>query len=137
MASSRHHARKAAVQALYQWDLTQQQVNEIETQFEQIHDLQNVDRKYLREVMNEVPDKAQELETLIAPFIDRDFQAVDPVERAILRLGAYELSNKPDVPTKVVINEMIELAKVFGSDHSFKFVNGVMDKLASSVRKDK
>ena len=137
MASSRHNARKAAVQALYQWDLTQQQVNEIETQFEQIHDLQNVDRKYLREVMNEVPDKAQELETLIAPFIDRDFQAVDPVERAILRLGAYELSNKPDVPTKVVINEMIELAKVFGSDHSFKFVNGVMDKLASSVRKDK
>ena len=137
MASSRHNARKAAVQALYQWDLTQQQANEIETQFEQIHDLQNVDRKYLREVMNEVPDQAQELETLIAPFIDRDFQAVDPVERAILRLGAYELSNKPDVPTKVVINEMIELAKVFGSDHSFKFVNGVMDKLASSVRKDK
>jgi len=135
MASNRHNARKAAVQALYQWDITQQRTDEIEPQFEQIHDLQNVDRKYLREVMKQVPETTDELEQLVTPFIDRDFSSIDPVERAILRLGAYELSSKPDVPTKVVINEMIELAKVFGSDHSYKFINGVMDKMASSVRK--
>lgn len=135
MPSNRHNARKAAVQALYQWDLTKQRTDEIEGQFEKIHDLQNVDRKYLREIMHEVPDATEELEEIIAPFLDRKFSALDPVERAILRLGAYELKCKPDVPTKVIINEMIELAKVFGADHSYKFVNGVMDKMAASVRK--
>lgn len=135
MASNRHNARKAAVQALYQWDITKQRTDEIESHFEQIHDLQNVDRKYLREVMHEVPDATEELEELISPFLDREFRALDPVERAILRLGAYELKFKMDVPTKVVINEMIELAKVFGADHSYKFVNGVIDKMAASIRK--
>ncbi len=134
MASNRHNARKAAVQALYQWDITQQRTDEIEAQFEQIHDLQNVDRKYLREIMREVPEATGELEALIEPFLDREFKALDPVERAILRLGAYELKYKADVPTKVVINEMIELGKVFGADHSYKFINGVMDKMAGSLR---
>jgi len=96
MSSTRHNARKAAVQALYQWDITKQDAQDIEKHF---------------------------------------FSALDPVEKAILRLGAYELSYKADVPTRVVINEMIELAKVFGSDHSYKFVNGVIDKLAKELRK--
>lgn len=135
MSSSRHNSRKAAVQALYQWDLTQQPAGEIENQFAQIHDMQNIDRKFLREVLREVPRCADELEDIITPFIGRNFSALDPVERAILRLGTYELTSRPDVPTKVILNEMIELAKVFGSDHSYKFINGVMDKLASSLRK--
>jgi len=96
MASTRHNARKAAVQALYQWDLTQQRIEEIEGKFEQIHDLQNVDRKYLREIMLEVPTASEELEGTISPFLDRDLTALDPVERAILRLGAYELKFKAD-----------------------------------------
>lgn len=134
-SSNRHNARKAAVQALYQWDITQQRIEEIESQFVQIHDLQNVDRKYLKEVMLAVPTANDELEEIISPFLDRKFNTLDPVEKAILRLGAYELKFKSDVPTKVVINEMIELAKVFGADHSYKFINGVMDKMASSIRK--
>ena len=97
--------------------------------------MQNIDKKYLREIMLELPKYAQELEDAILPFIGREFSALDPVERAILRLGTYELSYKTDVPTRVVINEMIELAKVFGSDHSYKFVNGVIDKLAKQLRK--
>jgi len=132
--SNRHNARKAAVQALYQWDLTQQADDEIEPSFSRIHDMQNIDRKYLREIMREVPKLRIELEQAIAPHIDRDFSKLDPVERAILRLGAYELSKRQDVPTKVVLNEMIELAKIFGSEHSYKFVNGVMDKLAAALR---
>ena len=135
MSSSRHNSRKAAVQALYQWDLTQQPAGEIEKQFAQIHDMQNIDKKFLREVLREVPKCQEELEDAITPFIGREFKSLDPVERAILRLGSYELRSRPDVPTKVIINEMIELAKVFGSEHSYKFVNGVMDKLASSLRK--
>lgn len=132
--SNRHNARKAAVQALYQWDITQQAAEEIEPNFSQIHDMQNIDRKFLKEVMREVPNNEAELETAITPFIGREFSSLDPVERAILRLGAYELRFRPDVPTKVVINEMIELAKTFGSDHSYKFINGVIDKLAVSLR---
>ena len=132
--SSRHDARRAAVQALYQWDLTGQAAHEIEAQFSQIHDMQNVDKKYLREILKEVPRLASDLETVITVHIDRDFAKLDPVERAILRLGAYELAHRPDVPTRVVMNEMIELAKVFGSDHSYKFVNGVMDKMAKAIR---
>ena len=134
MSSNRHNARKAAVQALYQWDLTKQDASDIEKHFSQIHDMQNIDKKYLREIMLELPKIAQELEDAILPFIGREFSALDPVERAILRLGTYELSYKADVPTRVVINEMIELAKVFGSDHSYKFVNGVIDKLAKKLR---
>jgi len=132
--SNRHEARKAAVQALYQWDLTSQAADEIEKQFKQIHDMQNVDKKYLREILKAVPEKSTELEAGIAKHIDRDFAKLDPVERAILRLGAYELIYRSDVPSKVVMNEMIELAKVFGSDHSYKFVNGVMDKMAKALR---
>lgn len=132
--SNRHNARKAAVQALYQWDISRQADDEIEESFSQIHDMQNIDRKFLREIMSEVPKLKDQLEQAITPHIDRDFDSLDPVERAILRLGAYELSKRPDVPTKVVLNESIELAKIFGADHSYKFVNGVMDKLASALR---
>ncbi|MFT7527520.1 MAG: N utilization substance protein B [Arenicella sp.] len=134
--SSRHDARRAAVQALYQWDLTGQAAHEIEAQFSQIHDMQNVDKKYLREILKEVPRLAKDLESDISVHIDRAFARLDPVERAILRLGAYELAHRLDVPTRVVMNEMIELAKVFGSDHSYKFVNGVMDKMAKAMRPD-
>jgi len=133
--SNRHNARKAAVQALYQWDLTQQSADEITPQFEEIHDMQNLDKKYLREVLEKIPQLAEELEADILPYIGREFKSLDPVERAILRLGAYELKLRLDVPTKVVMNEMIEIAKVFGSEHSYKFVNGVMDKLAKHLRK--
>ena len=135
MSSNRHNARKAAVQALYQWDLTKQDAAEIETQFSQIHDMQNVDKKFLREIMSQVPKVEAELEQAITPYIGREFASLDPVERAILRLGAYELSYRSDVPTRVVMNEMIELAKTFGSDHSYKFINGVMDKLGKNLRK--
>ena len=113
-SSNRHNARKAAVQALYQWDITQQAAQDIEEHFSQIHDMQNIDKKYLREIMLELPKVEGELKAEIEPFIGREFSVLDPVERAILRLGAYELSYKTDVPTRVVINEMIELAKVFG-----------------------
>ena len=132
--SNRHNARKAAVQALYQWDITQQSVDEIESNFNQIHDMKGIDLKYFREVMSNIPLESAELEKSIVVYTGTEFSSLDPIERAILRLGAYELKNKLDVPTKVVINEMIELAKIFGSDNSYKFINGVMDKLAKNLR---
>jgi N utilization substance protein B len=132
--SNRHNARRAAVQALYQWDITKQEVNEIENAFKGIHDLQNVDRKFLKKAISGVTDNLDSIEETVSQHVDRDLSTLDPVEKAILRLGTYELMFCDDVPVKVVINEMIELAKVFGSDHSYKYVNGVMDKIAAVAR---
>lgn len=137
MSSNRHNARRAAVQALYQWDLTSQEVSEIDAAFRGIHDLQNVDRKYLKRAIAGVTGNLSSIEEGIGKHLDREIATLDPVERAILRLGSYELLYCEDVPVKVVINEMIELAKVFGSDHSYKYVNGVMDKMAADIRNSK
>lgn len=132
--SSRHQARQAAVQALYQWDLTEQSPEEILEHFILQHDLEEVDKGYFYNLVREVPLYHQEINAQIRPFLDRDMESVDPVERSILRIGAYELEYRPEIPTKVIINEAIELAKTFGSDYSYRFVNGVLDKLARTLR---
>lgn len=132
--SSRHQARQAAVQALYQWDLTEQDPEEILEHFILQHDLEGADRVYFYNLVRGVPLYHQEINAQIAPFLDRDMESVDPVERSILRIGAYELEYQPEIPSKVIINEAIELAKTFGSDYSYRFVNGVLDKLARSLR---
>ena len=133
-SGSRHLARQAAVQALYQWDLTEQRPEDILKHFIRDHDLNNADQEYFHSLVYEVPLYHQEINERIRPHIDRDLDDVDPVERAILRIGTYELEYKKDVPTKVIINEAIELAKIFGADHGYKFVNGVLDKIAMDLR---
>lgn len=127
-------ARQAAVQALYQWDLTEQGPEDVLKHFIRTHDLNEADQGYFHTLVFEVPLYHQEINGRLLPYLDRDMEDVDPVERAILRIGAYELEYKKDVPVKVIINEAIELAKTFGSDHSYKFVNGVLDKVAAELR---
>ncbi len=131
---SRHAARQAAVQALYQWDLTEQDPGEIEAHFIQQHDLEDADQGYFHILISEVPLYRQEIQANLQPYLDRDFDSIDPVERVILRIGAYELEYQHDVPAKVIINEAVELAKTFGADYGYKFVNGVLDRLAESLR---
>ncbi len=131
---SRHAARQAAVQALYQWDLTEQDPGDIEAHFIKQHDLRGTDQGYFHTLIREVPLYRREIQDNLRSYLDRDFDNVDPVERAILRIGAYELEYQHDVPTKVIINEAVELAKTFGSDLSYKFVNGVLDRLADKLR---
>ena len=131
---SRHLARQAAVQALYQWDLTEQGPEDILKHFIQDHDLDGADEIYFHTLVYEVPLYRQEINDRLLPHVDREMDDVDPVERAILRIGTYELEYKKDVPTKVIINEAVELAKTFGADHSYKFVNGVLDKVAVELR---
>ncbi len=131
---SRHRSRRAAVQALYQWDLTEQDPAEILRHFILQHNLSDTDTAYFHTLVHEVPLYRREIQDRLMPFIDRDMDSVDPVERAILRIGAYELEYQPDIPTKVIINEAIELAKTFGAEHSYRFVNGVLDKLAKTLR---
>lgn len=131
---SRHLARQAAVQALYQWDLTEQAPESILEHFIQQHDVTEIDEEYFQLLVREVPLFHRELEAHIIPMLDRDLDDVDPVERAILRIGAYELEYRADIPKNVVINESVELAKTFGAELSYKFINGVLDKVAAELR---
>jgi N utilization substance protein B len=135
VSKSRSLARRNAVQAIYQWQLTGQDTAEVESQFLAEHDMGKVDVAYFRELVREVPLHLHELDDHILPHINRSIDEIDPVERAILRLACYELEFRLDVPYRAIINEAIELAKTFGAEHGHKFVNGVLDKVAQKLRK--
>ena len=131
---SRHKARQAAVQALYQWQLTQQAPGDIEDHFILDHAMDDVDVEYFHHLVREIPLHRHELDDHIIPHLDRDLSEVDPVERAILRLGAFELEFHPEIPFRVVINEAVELAKTYGAEHGHKYVNAILDKVALDLR---
>jgi len=132
--SARREARKLALQALYQWQLAAHSLNEIEAQFRVDNDFSRIDAAYFREILHGVADDVQALEAAFAPLLDRSVDALDPVERAILRLCAWEMLRRVDIPYRVVINEGIELAKLFGATDGHKFINGVLDRLAVQLR---
>lgn len=134
MASKRSQARQHALQGLYQWQVTGQDVRDIERQFLEDQDLSRFEISYFRELLYGVPKRLGELDRKLEPLLDRAVKQVDPVERAVLRMGAYELLFQPDIPYRVVINEAIELAKLFGAEQGHRYVNGVLDRLAREVR---
>ncbi|MBA0167520.1 transcription antitermination factor NusB [Pectobacterium carotovorum] len=135
--AARRRARECAVQALYSWQLSKNDIADVELQFLSEQDVKDVDITYFRELLAGVATQAEKLDQLMAPFLSRQIEELGQVEKAILRLAMFELSKREDVPYKVAINEAIELAKVFGAEDSHKFVNGVLDKAAPSVRKGK
>ncbi|MGB5063593.1 MAG: transcription antitermination factor NusB [Candidatus Competibacter sp.] len=130
----RSWARRCAVQALYQWQLTAQTPGQIEAHFLAEEDLQKADTAYFRELVHQIPARMAEIDTALDPLLDRPLVQVDPVERAILRIGGYELMLRPDIPYRIVLNEAVELAKIFGAEQGHRFINGVLDKLARSAR---
>ncbi len=131
--AQRRKARRLIVQALYQWQLANTEPLEIEAQFRE-ENTGKIDWDYFKEVFIEIPRQVDHLDAHLSPLLDRALTALDPVERALLYLGTYELAYSIDVPYKVVINESVELAKVFGATESHKYVNGVLDKLAPMLR---
>ncbi|GAA0785407.1 MULTISPECIES: transcription antitermination factor NusB [Pseudomonadati] len=130
--SERRKARRLAVQAIYSWQLTDNNVADVEHEFLTEQSLDGVDVAYFRELLAGVTAKAAQIDELLKPHLDRDFSEVSPVEKAIVRLATFELTFKKDVPFKVAINEGIELAKAFGADDSHKFVNGLLDKIVKN-----
>ncbi len=130
----RSWARRCAVQAIYEWQLSGREPGLITTQFLADHDLLQADPDYFRELAHEVPARAAAIDAALAPFLDRPPDQVDPVERAILRLSGYELMEHPDLTSRIVINEAVELAKVFGAEQGHRFINGVLDQLARVAR---
>ena len=135
--AARRRARECAVQALYSWQLPKNDIADIELQFLSEQEVKDVDIAYFRELLAGVAMQAEKLDALMAPYLSRQLDELGQVERAVLRIALYELSKRDDVPYKVVINEGIELAKVFGAEDSHKFVNGVLDKVAPTLRKNK
>jgi N utilization substance protein B len=134
MSQTRTNARKAAVQALYQWQMTGQNLNEIERQFLEEERLKDAQKSYFTELFHGVPKNLELIDQALSEFVDRPVDSIDPVERAILRIGVYELSHRLDMPYRVILNEGINLAKHFGADGSHRYVNGILDKVAQQKR---
>ena len=131
---SRHKARRAALQAIYQWQLTQQQPGEIENHFILDHEMGDVDIEYFHHLVREIPLHIHELDDHVAPHLDRKLNDVDPVELACLRIATYEFEFHHEIPYKVILNEAVELAKTFGAEHGHKYVNAILDKIAMELR---
>ena len=132
---ARKRARRLAVQALYQWQLSDQSLNEIEKQFQdEQEDMARADAAYFNELLHKVPACIDELDAEARECAGREIAESGPVERAVLRIGIYELKHRLDVPYRVILNEAVSLAKTFGASESHRFVNVVLDKVAHHVR---
>jgi len=131
--AQRRKARKLVLQALYQWQISGGELADIEAQF-RAEFTGKYDWDYFHEAFSSIPGQTETLDSLLRPLLDREVKTLDPVEKAILRIGAFELQQRIDIPYKVVINECVELAKSFGATDSHKYVNGVLDKLVKELR---
>lgn len=133
--AARRKARRFALQALYGWQLTHNELGDIEAQYLHDNDMRKVDRQYFHDLLHGVPARLDEIEEALSPALDRKIGELTQVEKAVLRIAVFELLARLDIPVRVVINEAIELAKAFGAEDSFKYVNGVLDKVARVHRK--
>lgn len=132
--AARRKAREYVIQAIYQWQMTGNPLNEIESQYLTTMNSKKVDAEYFQELFMGVLTDLEVVDKELEPALERDIETIDPIERAIIRLSAFELKNRIDIPKKVVINEGIELAKTFGATDGHKFVNGVLDKISKTLR---
>lgn len=118
---------------MYSWAVSGNTAEQVELAFVLDQDMDGVDKPYFRKLFRQTVENIETVDFSISPYIDRAFDELDPIETAILRLAVYELCFELDVPYKVVINEAIEVAKVFGADESHKYINGVLDKIAPAL----
>ena len=132
--AARSRARRRALQAVYAWQLSNSPIDRVIEQFRSEQDMEIADLEYFEALVRGVAQNAEELDQVLAKYIDRTMEQVDPIERAVLRIAGYELRFRPDVPYRVVINEAIETTKRFGSDHGHTYVNGVLDRAAAEWR---
>ena len=132
--STRRKSRTMAMQALYQWAMSGDELQSIEAQYFEHNNLAKVDVEYFRDILFGVPKFLNEIGTAISQHIDRKLTEINPIELAVLRVATFELLKRLDIPYKVVIKEALNLAMNFGSSEGHKFVNGVLDKVAKQVR---
>ena len=130
----RSRARRRALQAVYAWQMAGGSAQQVIAQFAHEQANEVADLEYFEDLVRGVLRLAPELDEALAGFVDRGMEQVDQVERAALRIAAYELRNRPDIPYRVVINEAIDSTKRFGSEHGHTYVNGVLDHAAVEWR---
>jgi N utilization substance protein B len=131
---ARSRARRRALQAIYAWQMSHTAIGKVIDQFQNEQDMEVADTEYFEDLVRGVEANLATLDQALAAYLDRDIAQVDPIERAVLRIAAYELRHRIDVPYRVVINEAIETTKRFGSEHGHTFVNGVLDHAAAAWR---
>ena len=132
--AARSRARRRALQAAYAWQISRANMASVIRQFEHEQEMEVADIDYFHDLLNGIENHRADLDAKLRPFLDREVEEVDPIERAVLRIAAYELLHRIDVPYRVVINEAIEVAKRFGADYGHTYVNGVLDKAAAEWR---
>ena len=130
----KRRARKLALQALYQWQMSGSELYEIEAQFRVANNMEKIDSEYFCRLLHGVTTHVVALEESLIPFLDRPIQNLNPVELAALRIGAFELLHCPEIPYRIVLDASIALAKEFGSQDGYRYVNGVLNNLARQVR---
>ena len=134
LAAQRRKARHFGLQALYQWTLSDASLVDIDAEFRVDNDFRHTDGEYFQALLRGVMEDVESLEALSSPLLDRALDDLDPIERNLLRMGTFELKERIDVPYKVVINEAVSLAKKFGATESHRYINGILDKVASELR---
>lgn len=134
MKSARYRSREFALQGLYRWLLAKPEAVEIARDIELYRGFDKCDPQYFRDLLDGAINHAAAIEEKLAPCVDRPLEKVSPIERAILLIAGCEFLRHPEVPYRVVINEAVELAKAFGGTDGHKYVNGVLDKLAATLR---
>ena len=134
MAKARGKSRRLAMQAVYQWQMTGDNITDIKQQFFDENNMSQIDAEFFSELVSGVASSISELDPLLEKYMPRSAESVDPVERSILRLAAYEFVNRFDVPYRVVLNEAVNITKEYCAENSHTFVNAVLDKVAKEVR---
>lgn len=132
----RKQARVLALQALYAWLMSGNDIKQIELNIVSTNNMTKVDMEYMQAILVGATTDVKALDKLYKPYLGRLPEELDPIEKSIMRLATVELSQRLDTPYKVVINEAIELAKSFGAEESHKFINGALDKAVKTLRKD-
>lgn len=134
--AAKRKARRFAVQGIYEWQMSKNLPHEIEARTRADNAMHKVDLNYYHELLTQVIQQVDDLDQLLLSIINRPLTELDGVELATLRLGTYELKHHLEIPYRVVLDEAIELAKHFGGADSHKYINGVLDKMASQLRAD-
>jgi N utilization substance protein B len=134
MALPRSHARRAAVQALYQSQVNGEVLQKETLDFVTAENSSKMDVKYFSTLVEGVEKELAAIDEALGTAVDRSIASIDPVESSILRMAVYEFMHRPDIPYRVVLNEAVELAKSMGGEQGHKYVNGVLDKVGAKVR---
>lgn len=131
---ARRLARRLALQVLYQWLMSGDELTSIVAQAQALSAIEKVDQAYFKRLIFGIEAQLQEVESAFVVFLDRPLQQLNPIEHTILRMSAYELLYMPEIPFKIILDESVNLARTFGAEEGHRYVNGVLHHLAQKVR---